>query len=129
MACACYSNPNRGSKWTHKSPKRQCFFAKKMFFLKLLFRDKGHLYTNYLFYILTFTAIAFFFSFLMLWHTYAHSHLNTDSNWTHESPKQQSNFAKQMYLLSLISKTKFTCIPIAYFIFFLFAINGFFFSS
>ena len=38
---------------TDKSPKRQCFFVKKKFFLKLLFCDEGHLYANCLFNILT----------------------------------------------------------------------------
>ena len=38
--------------------------------------------------------------------------------WAHKLPKTQSYFAIQMYLLSLISKTIFTCMPLAYFIFF-----------
>ena len=47
-----YSYTNRSSKWTHKLPKKQSYFAERCFF-KFIPRDKGHFYTSCLFYILT----------------------------------------------------------------------------
>ena len=44
--------------------KDSVFLLKKMLFLKLLFLDEGHLYTNYLFYILTIYRKCFLFHFL-----------------------------------------------------------------
>ena len=47
-----HSHPNRGSKWTCKSLKKQSYVKKKLFLL-LYFRDEGHLYAKCLFDILT----------------------------------------------------------------------------
>ena len=49
-----HSNPNRCSKWAHKSPKKKSYFVKKtFFFLRFFFRDEGDLYANSLFDVLT----------------------------------------------------------------------------
>ena len=58
-----HSYPNRGSKWTHKSLKKQSHFSKKRFFLRLYFRDKGHLYTKFLLDILTIDPKCHLFQF------------------------------------------------------------------
>ena len=43
--------------------KKQSYFAKKCFFLKLIFRDEGHLYVNCLLYILNFHSKCLLFKF------------------------------------------------------------------
>ena len=48
----CIFPSSQGLQWTHKSPKKQSYFAKKMFFLKLIFQDEGPSYANCLFYFL-----------------------------------------------------------------------------
>ena len=47
-----HSYPNRASKWTYKSPKKQPYVKKNVLFA-LYFHDEGHLYAKCLFNILT----------------------------------------------------------------------------
>ena len=104
-----------------------------MFSFEAYFQDPRHLYANHLFYILCVYCIFLCFlcyifvierkslliSVLKPWHTYAHSHPNRSSNWTHKSLKKQS-FAQKYSFWSLFSKMKVTCMPIASFMSWLF---------
>ena len=58
-----YYNSNRCSKWTHNSPKKWLYFAKKNFFLRLYFRDERKLYTKPLFDVLTIYPKCYLFCF------------------------------------------------------------------
>ena len=55
--------PNKGSKWMHRSSKRECFLLKNVPF-EGSFLDEGHLYANCLFYIVSIYRKCFLFQFL-----------------------------------------------------------------
>ena len=124
----CTSHPNRGSKWTHKSQKKKnsTILLKKIFF-KFIFWNEGH--ANCYVYILTIYLQCLLFTFSDCNMCYAHAHPNKSLNWTHHWLKNWSCFAKKCSFWSVISKMKVSFMPISSFIFSLFKVNTFFFSS
>ena len=52
------------SKWTHKSPKKPVVFCQENVPFKLNFQNEGHLYTNCLFFILSFRLKCLLFQFV-----------------------------------------------------------------
>ena len=123
----CTSHPNKGSKWTHKSQKKNNTILLKKNFLKFIFWNEGH--ANCYVYILTIYLWCVFFTFSDCNMCYAHAHPNKSLNWTHHWLKNWSCFAKKCSFWSVISKMKVSFMPISSFIFSLFKVNTFFFSS
>ena len=78
----------RGSKWTHKSPKKQSKFAKKSSIWSLFFMVKVNCMPTACSKVWLFILNAFFFSLYVVAY-YAHSHLNRCSKWTYKSPKNR----------------------------------------
>ena len=82
-----------GKKWS--------YFGKKSLFEDYFLRWWS-LVCQCLFYILVFSrALYSLFSFLKLWHTYPHCHLNRGSKWTHQKLKKIFIFCGNNILLKL----------------------------
>ena len=103
---------------------------RKDILLKCKFQDKGHLYGNCLFYILSIYYKCLLFQFLRCC---IRMHIpilkgvqNGNSGW---KTGHILYFAKNCTIWSLISNMKITSIPIACFIFWLLTVKVFFFSS
>ena len=123
-----HSHPNRGSKWTHKSIKRHCFFAKKCSFWSFFSIDEGQLYASCLFYILTIYLKCLLFQFFSD-AICMHILILTGVKNGHRSLWKQSYFAKKRPSRGFISEMNATCIPTFCLIFWLFILNDIFFSS
>ena len=109
--------------------KGSAFLLKKMFFLKLLLLDEGHLHANCLFYILTIYPKCHPFQFFSCG-IRMHIPILTGVQNGHISRLKDSVFlAKKCSFWSFFSLMKVTCMPIACFIFRLFILSAFFFSS
>ena len=100
-----------------------------MFFLKLLFREEGHLYGQCLFYIPTIYPKCLLFQFFSRG-IRMHIPILTGVQNGHISRLKDSVFlVKKCSFWSFFNLMKITCMPIAYFIFWLFILNAILFSS
>ena len=71
--------------------KAMATFCSKIFILKPFFQDEGHLFSNFLIFILAIYRNCFLFLILRFWHTYAHSHLKRGSKRTYLRMKNAQN--------------------------------------
>ena len=116
-----HSHPERGSKWMYQDT-----FYWKLFFLKLNFQRECGLCANCLFYILT-ISLCLLFQFLSCG---IHVHITILTGVQDGCITSWKNsHILHFFFWSLISKMKISGKPIAYFIFWLFTVNAFFFSS
>ena len=95
--------------------------------MKLNFQEEGHLYANCILYILTFCHKWHLFQFLG--YGIRMQIIILTGVWKRHSGYKNGHILLKMYFWSLTSKVKVTCMLIAYFIFWFFAVNSFFFSS
>ena len=120
------SYPNRGSKKdTLAAIKWSYFFEKKNVVLKLQIQHEGHVGAIFLIYILTIYRECLLCQFFS-------RDKRTHAFYPNMGPKRTNKLQKNSHLSlkNVVSfKLKVTCMPIAYFAFWLFSVNAFLFRS
>ena len=120
-----YSYPSWDSKWTHAYLKKnKSYFSKKIFLLKFNFQDESYLHANCLFCILILCRRCFSFQFLYFG---IRKHISILIGAS--LAEKMWYFSEKCSFWSLISKMKISCMLNVSFIFCLFTVNAFFFSS